>query len=62
MHVLLDQRLVEIIGGLDIVLDLGRQFARWQSNGPPGAARIMKKATVTMMKRVGIAPRKRLRA
>ena len=56
------ERLVEIVGGLDVVLDLRRQLARWLSNGPPGAARIMKKASVMMMKSVGIAPRKRLRA
>ena len=32
---------------------------RWLSNGPPGAARIMKKASVTMTNKVGMAPRRR---
>jgi hypothetical protein len=32
---------------------------RWLSNGPPGAIRIMKKARVTMMNNVGIAPKPR---
>ncbi len=31
----------------------------WLSNGPPGASRIMKKDSVTMMNKVGMAPSSR---
>ncbi len=60
-QILLDQRLVEIVGGLDILLDIRRQMTLAVERAA-GAARIMKKVMVTMTNRVGNAPRKRRRA